>query len=208
MKIVDPQTATLTNIEVLSYLTANAPRKPPQAPPGARHFNPKPDLRDHCTVVTEIHNYVERISPHLLDYPRYTHDIQQDPKTHTFQQPSTDQQQPYIQPSEPTPLDNAIRKLLQELKPYGLTKGEVMMMINLGVGLKNKNAGADSMEVDRGEVAVDEDGNQEEGGEEDDDAYSNNVLIESVIEELGARLKEGDKEDIFRIMNKTLGSAE
>jgi hypothetical protein len=53
-QIVDPQTATLTNIEVLSYFTANPPRKSTEAPPGVRNFIPKPDLRDHCTVVTEV----------------------------------------------------------------------------------------------------------------------------------------------------------
>jgi len=203
MKIVDPQTATLTNIEVLSYFTANPPRKSPEGPQGVINFVPKPDLRNHCTVVTEIHNYVERTSPHLLNYPRYTHGSQA-PTTHTLQQPSTDQQQPYIQPKEPIPLDNAIRKLVRELAPYNFTKGEVVMLINLGVGVKSKklsnNSINNAMDVDGDEVRAD----QEE--EDDDENYPHRALMHSVIEELDMRLSEEDVDNVLRIMNETLGS--
>ncbi|KAJ5539696.1 hypothetical protein N7513_008028 [Penicillium frequentans] len=72
MRILDPQSAVLTNIEVLAYLTANPPRRSPDPPPNADRWVPSPDLRDHNTVVKEIHNYVTRISPHILKYPRYT----------------------------------------------------------------------------------------------------------------------------------------
>ncbi|EED19482.1 conserved hypothetical protein [Talaromyces stipitatus ATCC 10500] len=201
MKIVDPQTATLTNIEVLAYLTANPPRKSPEAPPGVRNYIPKPDLRDHCTVVTEIHNYVERISPHLLDYPRYTHDPNTNPTTHTLQQPSTDQQKPYIQPTEPTPLDNALRKVIHELAPYNLTKGEVMMLINLGVGIKKKRKTDDD-----GDQAMDVNGEQQQAGNgEEDDLFSDTVLINSIVEEMDDRLNEEDMRNIFKIMNDSLG---
>ncbi|CRG92527.1 hypothetical protein PISL3812_09588 [Talaromyces islandicus] len=204
MKIVDPQSATLTNIEVLSYLTANPPRKSAAAPPGARNFVPKPDLRDHCTVVTEIHNYVERISPHLLDYPRYTQEGQR-PSTHTFQQPSTDQQEPYIQPSEPTPLDNAIRTLIKELLPWNLTKAEVMMFLNLGIGLKRKEnqPTEDAMETDQQK----EDPAEGEE-EEDDDPYKDQPIIDTVIEEFGERLEDKDIESIVGIMRRVFGNLE
>ncbi|RAO64854.1 uncharacterized protein BHQ10_000866 [Talaromyces amestolkiae] len=207
MKIVDPQTATLTNIEVLSYFTANPPRKSAEAPPGMRNFIPKPDLRDHCTVVTEIHNYVERTSPHLLNYPRYTHDSSPNPTVHTLQQPSTDQVEPYMQPTEPTPADNAIRKVVQELAPYNLTKGEVMMLINLGVGIKQKKTtDGDAMDVNGDEdAAADENG---EGGEEVDDMYGHKALLSTIVEEMEQRLSEDDMMDIFRIMDKNLGGGQ
>ncbi|KUL91958.1 hypothetical protein ZTR_01141 [Talaromyces verruculosus] len=204
MKIVDPQAATLTNIEVLSYFTANPPRKSAEAP-DVRNFIPKPDLRDHCTVVTEIHNYVERTSPHLLAYPRYTHDSSQNPTTHTLQQPSTDQVEPYIQPTEPTPADNALRKVVQELAPYNLTKGEVIMLINLGVGVKQKKAtDGDAMDVNGEGQEAAENG----GGEEEDDMYGHKALLSTIVEEMEERLSEEDMMSIFRIMNENLGSGQ
>ncbi|KAE8389793.1 hypothetical protein BDV23DRAFT_156510 [Aspergillus alliaceus] len=54
MRVIDPQSAVLTNIEVLAYLTANPPRRPPNPPPNSRHWIPSPDLRDHNTVVKEV----------------------------------------------------------------------------------------------------------------------------------------------------------
>ncbi|EEA27078.1 hypothetical protein TMatcc_004644 [Talaromyces marneffei ATCC 18224] len=203
MKIVDPQTATLTNLEVVSYFTANPPRKSAEAPPGVRNFIPKPDLRDHCTVVTEIHNYVERTSPHLLNYPRFTHDSSTNPTTHTLQQPSTDQVEPYIQPAEPTPADEALRKVVQELAPYNLTKGEVMMLINLGVGVKQKKA-TDVNAMDVEEAAE----NGEGEGAEEDDMYGHQALLSTIVEEMEERLSEEDIMNIFRIMNENLGSGQ
>ncbi|QKX57344.1 uncharacterized protein TRUGW13939_04456 [Talaromyces rugulosus] len=206
MKIVDPQTATLTNIEVLSYFTANPPRKSAAAPPGARNFVPKPDLRDHCTVVTEIHNYVDRISPHLFDYPRYTQEGQR-PLTNTFQQPSTDQQEPYIQSTEPTPLDKAIPALIKELLPFSLTKAEVMMMINLGLGLKRKEKlREDEMETDKGE----ENGGEKEGEEEEeeDDLFKDQPIMDTVIEDFSERLNDEQFVSIVTIMRKHLGKEE
>ncbi|KAF4191466.1 hypothetical protein CNMCM8694_001820 [Aspergillus lentulus] len=54
MRIIDPQSAVLTNIEVLAYITANPPRRPPNPPPNSRNWVPSPDLRDHNTVVREV----------------------------------------------------------------------------------------------------------------------------------------------------------
>lgn len=51
---MDPQAATLTNIEVLAFLTENPPRRPPNPPPNSRNWVPSPDLRDHNTVVKEV----------------------------------------------------------------------------------------------------------------------------------------------------------
>ena len=54
-QIIDPQSAVLTNVEVLAYLTANPPRRSPNPPPNAdRLWVPSPDLRDHNTVVKEV----------------------------------------------------------------------------------------------------------------------------------------------------------
>ncbi|KAL1989530.1 hypothetical protein VTN49DRAFT_6727 [Thermomyces lanuginosus] len=195
MKIVDPQSATLTNAEVLAFFTANPPRRPPNPPPNARNWAPKPDLRDHNTVVKEIHNYVERISPHLLNYPPSTTTTA--PRRDSSQQQlQPQQQQPYSLPSEPTPLDNAIRRLISELKPFGLTKAEVLMLINLGVGVKNKKK--DDVRMQEGEA-----GGEGEGEEEDD--YEARAVFESVVEDREERLSDEDVGRVLRIMAEVLG---
>jgi hypothetical protein len=127
--------------------------------------------------------------------------------TNTFQQPSTDQQEPYIQSTEPTPLDKAIPALIKELLPFGLTKAEVMMMINLGLGLKRKEKlSADAMETDKGEENSGE--NEGEGEEEEDDLFKDQPIIDTVIEDFGERLDDEQLVSIVTIMRKHLGKEE
>ncbi|BCS22115.1 uncharacterized protein APUU_30340A [Aspergillus puulaauensis] len=237
MRIINPQDATLTNIEVLSYLSSNPPRRPPNAPPGVnqKHWIPSPDLRDHNTVVKEIHNYASRLSPHLLRYPQYA---SSDLKTGTGE----------------TPLDTALRELITRLRPYGLTKGEVLMIVNLGVGVPPGAPGAgggeeeearegegegegegDRMDVDGqngdGEggdaAAMTENGVEEveqvangdgeaegeagEEGEEDEEGetgdYGALALIDTVIEEREQRLSDENVLEILAVIRETLGAA-
>ncbi|KAF7586584.1 hypothetical protein BBP40_008658, partial [Aspergillus hancockii] len=134
--IIDPQSAVLTNIEVLAYLTANPPRRPPNPPPNSRHWVPSPDLRDHNTVVKEIHNYATRLSPHIYKYPKYTHQTPEQLLALAQSQSQSDAPTlPPIQSNAPTPMDVALRDLITQLQPYGLTKGEVLTIVNLGVGV-------------------------------------------------------------------------
>ncbi|KAL4897332.1 hypothetical protein BDV59DRAFT_198725 [Aspergillus ambiguus] len=145
MRVIDPQSAVLSNIEVLAYLTANPPRRPPKPPANSRHWVPSPDLRDHNTVVKEIHNYVSRLSPHLLSYPEYILESQRHQLDQLQKLTESDPDAlPPILPVDntPTPLDNALRELIARLQPYGLTKGEVLMIINLGVGVSSGAAAA------------------------------------------------------------------
>ncbi|KAL4809974.1 hypothetical protein BDV18DRAFT_51305 [Aspergillus unguis] len=227
MRIINPQDATLTNIEVLSFLSANPPRRPPAAPAGVnpKHFIPSPDLRDHNTVVKEIHNYASRLAPHLLRYPG----------TSTATNPTTQ----VSGGGEETPLDNALRELVTRLHPYGLTKGEVLMIVNLGVGVPAAPVAAegegegegeegvngapgegDQMEVDNeapaGEGEVEQNGEAEgqaegegEGGEEEGEVgdYGALALIDTVIEEREQRLSDDNVLEILAIIRETLGAA-
>lgn len=59
IQIIDPQTAVLTNVEVLAYLTSNPPRRPP---PSSGNWAPSPDLRDHNTVVKEVRTPMQSLS--------------------------------------------------------------------------------------------------------------------------------------------------
>ncbi|KAL4737357.1 hypothetical protein BDV11DRAFT_172077 [Aspergillus similis] len=228
MRIINPQDATLTNIEVLSYLTANPPRRPPTAPPGVnqKHFIPSPDLRDHNTVVKEIHNYASRLAPHLLRYPTSS-------ATTTSSGPGSGKEE------KKDTLDNALRELVTRLQPYGLTKGEVLMIVNLGVGISAaagaaveggvedgvEGVGAERMDVDEGDFepengdgAVEErvdgqvDGKAEgEGGEGEGEGdagdYGALALIDTIIEEREQRLSDDNVLEILAIIRETLGAA-
>ncbi|KAE8356551.1 hypothetical protein BDV28DRAFT_145062 [Aspergillus coremiiformis] len=212
MRVIDPQSAVLTNIEVLAYLTANPPRRPPNPPPNSRHWIPSPDLRDHNTVVKEIHNYVSRLAPHLYKYPKYT---QQTPeRLQLLAQSQSLSEAPTLPPilsNEPTPLDVALRDLITQLQPYGLTKGEVLMIVNLGVGasLPRETAGGD------GEVEGQEEDGQADGeegmegeGELAEEDYGALALLDTVIEEREERLSSEDVVAILAIIRGTLGRAQ
>lgn len=136
-KIVDPQNATLTNIEVLSHITTHPPRRPPNPPPNTntRNFIPSPDLRDHNTVIKEIHNYVTRLAPHLLSYPRFTNDSVVEGED-ALGNALVAQGRVGQRGQGETPMDNALRELVRRLQPFGLTKGEALMIVNLGVGVQ------------------------------------------------------------------------
>ncbi|KAJ5092925.1 hypothetical protein N7456_008786 [Penicillium angulare] len=218
MRIIDPQSAVLTNVEVLSYLTANPPRRSPNPPPNAdRLWVPSPDLRDHNTVVKEIHNYVLRISPHLLKYPRHT----SRPSSRSAAAARTGSMRPAAESSnidnndlskattvpppvfvEQTPMDRAMRELITRLKRYNLTKAEVVMILNLGVGITSSSSAqatnGDEMEVD--EV----NGEGEEGEAEEDEDFGALALFESVVEEMDGRMNEDEVKEILAIIREVL----
>ncbi|KAL2834891.1 hypothetical protein BDW59DRAFT_155711 [Aspergillus cavernicola] len=224
MRIINPQEAILTNIEVHSYLSSNPPRRPPSAPPGVnqRHWIPAPDLRDHNTVVKEIHNYITRLSSHVLRYPS---NVNTNTPTPVSKRGKT---KAVKVPDAPTALDNALRELVTRLQPYGLTKGEVLMLVNLGVGLPPGIVGGgggedeggegegEAMDVDsQGEGGAGEgidqggDGRGESEGEEGEGEvgdYGALALVDTVIEEREQRLSDEDASAILAIVRETLGS--
>ncbi|KAL4950372.1 hypothetical protein BDW69DRAFT_172341 [Aspergillus filifer] len=229
MRIITPQSATLTNIEVLSFLTSNPPRRPPTAPPGVnqKHWIPSPDLRDHNTVVKEIHNYAARLAPHLLRYPGCNGSENGSPEA------EGGEKRPAGVQGDEVKLDHALRELITRLQPYGLTKGEVLMIVNLGVGVPASSdahngeengvegEGAEQMDVD--EQAHAENGGEvnEEGvdgeaeaaaegegeGEEEAGDYGALALIDTVIEEREQRLSDENVLEILAIIRETLGAA-
>ncbi|GLI72927.1 hypothetical protein PoHVEF18_001111 [Penicillium ochrochloron] len=118
-----------------------------------------------------------------------------------------------------TPMDHAIRELVLKLRPYGLTKAEVLTIMNLGIGLsagESEDQGGDVngegvMDVDGGNGhvvnggehgGVDGEG-EGEGGEEAD--YGALALFDAVIEEREERISEEDLVAILGIIRETLG---
>ncbi|KAL4862538.1 hypothetical protein BDV12DRAFT_202942 [Aspergillus spectabilis] len=241
MRIISPQSATLTNIEVLSFLSSNPPRRPPNPPPGVnqKHWIPSPDLRDHNTVVKEIHNYAARLSPHLLRYPQYVSpgseesfssgNVKGKAKTRGKGKTKAAIEAEAAAATATDALDTALRNLITRLQPYGLTKGEVLMIVNLGVGISPASGaegaagedGGEKMNVDEqdggeggsgagdgGEVEQEYDEGEGEGEEEGEPGdYGALALIDTVIEEREQRLNDDDVLEILNIIRETLGSA-
>lgn len=123
-------------------------------------------------------------------------------------------------------MDIAIRELITKLQPYGLTKGEVLMIINLGIGLDKpsqtttttqpQNQESNNAEpMENGETVTAETAEPEaEGGagegeeavaEEEDDDYGARALLDTVIEEREERLSNEDITAILGIIRETLG---
>lgn len=113
--------------------------------------------------------------------------------------------------SEPTPMDNAIRDLIVKLRPYKLTKAELVMILNLGLGVPSGDSGAaaeDEMVNGDGAMDVDQehvngDGEEQEEGEEEEDG-SAMALFDTVIEEREGRMSDEDVVAILRIVKETL----
>ena len=123
-------------------------------------------------------------------------------------------------PSEPTPMDKALRELIIRLQPYGLTKAEVVMILNLGVGLSAGSAenpdgeemanGDGEMEVDQDAAVVNGEGGEGEGeengeGEEEgDDDTGALALFNTIVEELDSRIAEDQIPGILAIIREVL----
>jgi hypothetical protein len=118
---------------------------------------------------------------------------------------------PLIPSSEPTPMDQAIRDLVTKLKPYKLTKAELVMVLNLGLGVPSGQSdaaqeengmtnGDDAMEID-GEQANGNGEEHQEGGEDDGGAMA---LFDTVIEEREGRMTDEDVATILGIVRETL----
>lgn len=103
-------------------------------------------------------------------------------------------------------MDLALRDLITQLKPYGLTKAEVVMILNLGVGVMTSAEGENGEEMVNGdgEMDVDEDGNavNGEGGEEED--FGAMAIFESVVEEREQRISDEDVQVVLGIIREVL----
>lgn len=116
--------------------------------------------------------------------------------------------------SEVTPMDNAIRDLIVKLRPYKLTKAELVMILNLGLGVPSGESGAatengnvngdGAMDVDDAQVnGHAEEYEEGEAGEEEEDG-SAMALFDTVIEEREGRMSDEDVLTILGIVRETL----
>lgn len=107
-------------------------------------------------------------------------------------------------------MDMAIRDLIIKLRPYKLTKAEVVMILNLGLGVPSGDSGAtaengvangDGMDVDEAQANGDGEEHEEEEGEDDGGAMA---LFDTVIEEREGRISDEDVVTILGIIRETL----
>lgn len=112
MKILESQSAVLSNYEVLAHLTANRakPRTAPQ-----KHSNVKTVLKEVPSPSPSAMNTTLTRSPQLTDY--------------LSPPPASRSRIPRYQ--TPPYSDAALRALVTGLQPYKLTKSEVLMIVNL-----------------------------------------------------------------------------
>lgn len=174
------------------------------------------------SISLQFHNYVTRISPHLLKYPRYTdrpnssHSQTQAAMTSTMRPnaPTTEDTTNTPHPltnNELTPMDCAMRDLIAKLRPYGLTKAEVLTIINLGIGLSAGESedqtgeanGEGVMDLDE-DPAVNGEGEDGEEGEEGEGDFGALALFDAVIEEREYRISNEDFVAILGIIRETL----
>jgi hypothetical protein len=112
-------------------------------------------------------------------------------------------------------MDTALRDLVTRLQPYGLTKAEVVMILNLGLGLsatpEATEEGGEVVINGDGAMDVDEqngDGQAAEGeGEEEEMSpadYTAMVLLDAVVEERELRLNDEDVAAVLAIIRETL----
>ena len=129
--------------------------------------------------------------------------------------PDTASLPPPIPSTEPTPMDIALRDLVTRLQPYGLTKAEVVMILNLGLGLgatpEATEEGGEVVVNGDGAMEVDEQNGDEqaaEGESEEEEMspadYTAMVLLDAVVEERELRLNDEDVAAVLAIIRETL----
>jgi hypothetical protein len=122
---------------------------------------------------------------------------------------------PPIPSSEPTPMDTALRDLVTRLQPYGLTKAEVVMILNLGLGLnatpEATEEGEEELTNGEGAMEVDEQNGDEQADEGEDEQaemspadYTAIVLLDAIVEERELRLNDEDVAAVLAIIRETL----
>lgn len=124
----------------------------------------------------------------------------------------------------PTEMDRRLGELVRGLRPFGLTKGEVLVILNLGVGFlqaaggeegegedsgEQGGEGEEQMEVDQGQGEVNgvegEEGQEEGEGELPAEDYGALALLDTVIEEREERLSNEDVAQVLAVIREALG---
>lgn len=128
-------------------------------------------------------------------------------------------------------MDHRLRQLIERLKPYGLTKGEVLMIVNLGVGVGGPAPGegegeeeregqgvegeVNGMDVDSGpgvngvlEGEAEAEPVERGEGEVPEEDYGPLALLDTVIEEREERLSDAEVAQVLAIIRESLTRSE
>jgi hypothetical protein len=119
LQILNPQSAVLTNAEVLHYLQTRPLREPDRK---TGSYIPT-SRAGHATIRRDLLTYFREVTPWTTTLAK------------KFQNEN------YLNPEETAKIygeqDSWLRVLLQRLAKYELAKGEVVMILNLGLGLED-----------------------------------------------------------------------
>ncbi|KAJ5888563.1 hypothetical protein N7495_008604 [Penicillium taxi] len=214
MRIIDKKKADKPIIEVLQHLNSHPPHAVPAPPVNAnlQYWVPRPDLRDHNTVVNEsyfiqFHSYVNRISPHLLKYPHsgspLFSDAEADAALEAFEAGNDaveeiSESDAHLDEAKPasrqrSAMSQALRGLITRLRPFGLSKSEVLMILNLGVGLHHPAPEATT----NGEAMDVEGGEEEDEGPLANEESGTLALFEAIVEDRDERFSDEEVKHIL-----------
>ena len=178
IQILDPQSATLTLPELHAFLqspatTSSTQQSQPNLKIGGY---PTPNLRGYRTITKDLSTYIDTLAPHVKELPPLRGDDDDAGEGE----------------GGGRWLREAVGLLSRgrEEGGYGLTKGEVLMVVNLGLGMTGE----------RGE------GGEEE--EEEEGAGSSDVqVLHAVVEELSDRFTDEEVEEMLRKVGEIVGEA-
>lgn len=187
MRILNPQSATLPNAEVLHFLHTHPPRAA-DVEVGSYVIT---NLHNHTTIRRDLDTYFREITPWTSSY------------TSAFQA------QKYLalkntQTVAGTYSEGFLKVLLVRLKEWELTKGEVVMILNLGLGLGNEDGRRlpPRLRKDVLIAAAAGDGDGDKTSEEQEG--SDELLLGVVCEELEQRFNEKDIRGILGAVGEVL----
>lgn len=173
MKVLDPQNALLTNVEVHQFLIGRQER-PREKPNGA--YMPT-DQRDYQYIRKELMRYHNEITPHVTR----------------------------MQPAQVWMSD-----LISKLKQYGLTKSEVLNLINMGIGKRASTNDRTETEQDGEDAPMkmeDDDQMQQETQEDMIEAAiaRDELFFRCAVEESDERFPEdGQIREIIKVFQETI----
>ncbi|KAL9111080.1 MAG: hypothetical protein Q9227_004513 [Pyrenula ochraceoflavens] len=230
-KILDPQSAVLTNAEVLASLQKHQSRKRPQLRT-IGEYRP-PDLTGYKNVVKDVSPFFSLVvrntgrkasipfyppsPPHpsssalpVKPHPQRPHTLL-DSTTPNISPPPPKQLNAYFHNLSPhllhiPPPSLWLHNLLVRLRPYDLTQAETLMIINLGLGFERPSLTPDA-QTNGGGVVVVEGEEGEGGGGVEDEAQGDEQLLQSVVEEMDQRYQPEDVEGILKVVRGVIEEA-
>jgi len=201
MKILDPSSAPLPLVELHRFLSTQKQHRKPDPKIGGY---PVPNIRGYRSITKEFNAYLDGICPHVKELPSL--------ETGWMERVIRCLSLPR-RPDGPQSEKKGVDEDVQY--GYGLTKGEVLMIVELGLGMKPPGGAGSAVDEVENEIMV-EDGGEEEQEEEqggqdglavEEQEASDTQVLRAVVEELDERLSEEEISEMLRRIRKIVVEA-